>query len=759
VIDLNGNIYVTGYSWETTSQDFATVKYNPDGVQEWVQIFNGLGNDLDEPSSIVVDNEGNVYVTGRSMGDGSNYDCATIKYNAEGDSQWVQIFNGLANDQDWANSIVVDNKGSVYITGFSFVAETGYDFVTIKYSQSQKPRYPVFIVPGVGATYSANIEYDLGWLLKRGIEPDSLQIDPLARVYDDLIITLENLGYVKGKDLFIANYDWRLSPGPIDNNFDGHIDGLSGTSITSGQFNYGIDYLGWFIKQACERWRQDHNEELDSIDIISHSTGGLVARTYIQSDAYGGVYDNTNNYKLPKVRNLVMLGVPNRGASKPWNPLNDNWIADPAYRFVLSKIINRAYQKVKQGFTIQGPDYSIDLQSILGSNNQPDSILFIQKYVPTIRYLLATYDFIDLDENGVPNYSNVNDDPAKRNSLVLDLNSGLDFIQNGDPNKFLDSAYTAIIYAIGESTSYLVEKRSDFEINAVHRFTDWFKSSVLPGTIWYKDLSADNNGDGTVPEISSAGQFVGDNRANLIPFVSGNHTEIVSQANVQSIILNLLDVPFNSNNISTGHSTNYSAVLNVVSDPVNLIITDGNGNRLGYTNTSGALTEIPGSKWFGNTDGMGYVFGSVIEPVNLQLTGLGEDFYVMVSVEDSGKTGGVVLEGFLAAGEVINYQITLDPVSVEQINSVIPQNFALEQNYPNPFNPSTKISWQSPVGSQQTLKVYDVLGNEVATLVDEFREAGRYEVTFDASELASGIYLYKLQAGSFVEAKKMILMR
>jgi hypothetical protein len=63
------------------------------------------------------------------------------------------------------------------------------------------------------------------------------------------------------------------------------------------------------------------------------------------------------------------------------------------------------------------------------------------------------------------------------------------------------------------------------------------------------------------------------------------------------------------------------------------------------------------------------------------------------------------------------------------------------------------------VGSWQTLKVYDVLGNEVVTLVDEFREAGRYEVTFDASQLASGIYLYKLQASSFVETKKMILLK
>ncbi|OGU79010.1 MAG: hypothetical protein A2254_01605 [Ignavibacteria bacterium RIFOXYA2_FULL_35_9] len=106
-----------------------------------------------------------------------------------------------------------------------------------------------------------------------------------------------------------------------------------------------------------------------------------------------------------------------------------------------------------------------------------------------------------------------------------------------------------------------------------------------------------------------------------------------------------------------------------------------------------------------------------------------------------------------------------------------PEKFSLEQNYPNPFNPSTKISWQSPVRSWQTLKVYDVLGNEVATLLNEEKEAGSYEVEFQSAarlpdgqvgnrQLASGVYIYRLQVypansevGSFTDTKKMILLR
>ena len=90
---------------------------------------------------------------------------------------------------------------------------------------------------------------------------------------------------------------------------------------------------------------------------------------------------------------------------------------------------------------------------------------------------------------------------------------------------------------------------------------------------------------------------------------------------------------------------------------------------------------------------------------------------------------------------------------------VTPIAFTLEQNYPNPFNPSTTISWQSPVSSHQTLKIYDVLGNEVAILVNEYRPAGSYEVNFDASNLSSGIYFYELRSGSYLEIKKMTLLK
>ncbi|MBE0572834.1 MAG: T9SS type A sorting domain-containing protein [Ignavibacteriaceae bacterium] len=99
------------------------------------------------------------------------------------------------------------------------------------------------------------------------------------------------------------------------------------------------------------------------------------------------------------------------------------------------------------------------------------------------------------------------------------------------------------------------------------------------------------------------------------------------------------------------------------------------------------------------------------------------------------------------------------PVRFDDQNLDLPTQYILHQNYPNPFNPSTKISWQSPVGSWQTLKIYDVLGNEVATLVDEYKPAGIYELEWDVIGLPSGVYFYQIKAESFIETKKMVLIK
>ncbi|QQS38300.1 MAG: T9SS type A sorting domain-containing protein [Ignavibacteriales bacterium] len=100
----------------------------------------------------------------------------------------------------------------------------------------------------------------------------------------------------------------------------------------------------------------------------------------------------------------------------------------------------------------------------------------------------------------------------------------------------------------------------------------------------------------------------------------------------------------------------------------------------------------------------------------------------------------------------------------EEHRTKLQEHFLLSQNYPNPFNPTTKIKYTvadayyaSP--AWVTLKVYDILGNEVTTLVNEYKSAGSYEVEFNAAKLASGVYYYQMKVGNFIETKKMILLK
>ncbi|MEJ2105426.1 MAG: T9SS type A sorting domain-containing protein, partial [Ignavibacteriaceae bacterium] len=130
-----------------------------------------------------------------------------------------------------------------------------------------------------------------------------------------------------------------------------------------------------------------------------------------------------------------------------------------------------------------------------------------------------------------------------------------------------------------------------------------------------------------------------------------------------------------------------------------------------------------------------------------------------LSVFSNTATLGTTLNPDASDPTWVQANILILTVKDENDNAFVPTEFSLSQNYPNPFNPTTIISWQSPVGCWQTIKVYDVLGNEIITLVNEYKPAGKYELIFNATGLSSGVYFYKLQAGGFVDTRKMILLR
>jgi hypothetical protein len=160
-VDDSGNVYVTGRSVGSgMSVDYATIKYYPNGDTAWVRRYDGPANSIDIPLAIAIDTSGNVYVTGASIGSGTFEDCATIKYYPNGDTAWVRRYNGPANDYDEAHAIAVDDCGNVYVTGYSGNAE-GSDYATIKYYPNGDTAWVrTYNGPGDGGDYAQAIAVD-----------------------------------------------------------------------------------------------------------------------------------------------------------------------------------------------------------------------------------------------------------------------------------------------------------------------------------------------------------------------------------------------------------------------------------------------------------------------------------------------------------------------------------------------------------------------------------------------------------------------
>jgi uncharacterized delta-60 repeat protein len=169
VVDNTGNVYVTGSIFDYYDHyDYVTIKYTPTGIQEWVAIYKGQGNWNDFATALAIDGAGNVYVTGVSW-NGTNNDYATVKYNSAGTRQWVATYNGPANRHDQAAAIAIDPTGdetNIYVTGRSWDGKNS-DYVTVKYNSAGNQEW--------ATTYNwrGNVNYNL----------QALAVDRAGNVY------------------------------------------------------------------------------------------------------------------------------------------------------------------------------------------------------------------------------------------------------------------------------------------------------------------------------------------------------------------------------------------------------------------------------------------------------------------------------------------------------------------------------------------------------------------------------------------------
>jgi hypothetical protein len=145
--DNDGNVYVTGMSIESGNQlDIATIKYNSAGVEQWVSRYDGPGNDDDEALDIAVDDSGYIYVTGYTKLASNNMDIVTIKYDNTGDTVWTATYDGpyASGGFDVGNALVLDDSGNIYVTGYGHALTLDYDYITIKYDAAGDTQWVTF---------------------------------------------------------------------------------------------------------------------------------------------------------------------------------------------------------------------------------------------------------------------------------------------------------------------------------------------------------------------------------------------------------------------------------------------------------------------------------------------------------------------------------------------------------------------------------------------------------------------------------------
>ena len=272
--------------------------------------------------------------------------------------------------------------------------------------------------------------------------------------------------------------------------------------MTDNVYEYGVDYLGVVLRQIVEA-----NPRVRTVDILTHSTGGIVARSYFDA-AYGGTFSaNGQTYTLPTVNTLIMGSVPNEGASVAYDPWYNNFVENAGNPFGagLRDLGFATYSLVAdEGVSISGPDYTINKASITNpATGKPDPTLFIHQYVPTISSLMGTYDFL-IQQDGTA--TNVNNTDAA-SQILLDLNA----LNTPGNNSWVKKLRHAVAtYCVTTPTNTLVQTKVGVggEILPI-QFPPGVPIPTLPGETWYLNV-LQPYGDTVVPLVSQQTTFIGD---------------------------------------------------------------------------------------------------------------------------------------------------------------------------------------------------------------------------------------------------------
>jgi len=301
-VDTSGNIYITGFTWgNSSSGDFTTIKYNPDGDTLWQAYYDDADGNIDEATAIALDDSANVYVTGWSTIGGNspdNLDFYTIKYNSAGDVQWTAVYNSIDGLADSPCCIAVDDEHNVYVTGKSNGSTTGNDYLTLKYD------------------ISGNLKWHKRYSFAPGIEndiPTGLAVDGSGNVYVSGM-SRDTVSFFDYTDYAIVKYDslgneiWvKRWDGPngasdephamiMDSDTNLYITGVTRNIIPQNWGNFGTIKVSLDSALLWENIEGQGSQEDNAWDIAKDHKGLLYVTGSVNGNFGTYIYDLSGNY-------------------------------------------------------------------------------------------------------------------------------------------------------------------------------------------------------------------------------------------------------------------------------------------------------------------------------------------------------------------------------------------------------------------------------------------------------------------------------
>jgi hypothetical protein len=720
-VDRSGNILVTGWVTNTISGiDIVTIKYSPDGEEKWKVYYNSTGKATDKGKAIAVDTAKNVYVTGSSYSTATGIDYITLKYDSSGNLLWTTPprYNGAGNGEDQPSAIAVNDSLNIFVTGWSKGLGTGYDYATIKYNSAGQPLWVKRYNGPANGTDSA-----LAMTLYRNT---------------DLFVTGTSVD--SGYDYFTIKYNpstgdslWgaRYNGTGLQNDIArslvrtsaGDVILTGGSQNAAGDYDYAtLRYTSVGVRQWVHRYNGMANNDDQAYGLsLSGTTRVLVTGKSIQSGSFHDIltvcYAQSNGDS-----NWVRAYNGTANDEDIGAVINGTYVIGPSAGAGVGKdyeILQYSASNGNLGLQVRYNGYANDDDIPVGivSSGNAVYVTGTSKKLKgsdsdKLKYRSFTQD--SLAQKGVailptlkPTGGNVCNEVArlaypKIKRGYVGYPGGLVL---GNPRPDSVTSYGWMRFDKGSSIAAYMPDTGHA------RGFDLFGIKIFTGE--KKNPARKSHNNHLAGELLALKVNIGASDAEITPPTFG-------------------DIIYDDANLSNPYRNKTLRQIATLAD-----------NYLTY----GA--KYPSVDW------------NLLDTVLTRVNHAFSDSLKIVSKDPLVITGVNPVDSAWYLKPAIAPLI--NPLAFD-LNSldVTPENFELYQNYPNPFNPTTTISFNLPEASLVTIKVYDILGREVVTLLDnEYLDEGNQELMFNANEFSSGVYLYRIivNGGQYQQIKKMMLMK